>query len=106
MTSIPAKRFIAWIGILRSKFYNWRARYGKLNEHNALVPRAHWLEAWEKRAIISFYAEHMTDGYRRITFMMLDLDIVAVSPSSTYRVLSQAGLLKRRQQRQQSQIFG
>lgn len=95
MTSIPAKCFVAWIGISRSKFYNWRERYGKLNEHNALVPRDHWLEAWEKRAIISFYAEHMTDGYRRITFMMLDLDIVAVSPSSTYRVLSQAGLLKR-----------
>ncbi len=32
-----------------SKFYDWQARYGKVNEHNALVPRDHWLEAWEKR---------------------------------------------------------
>lgn len=30
-----------------------------------------------------------------MTFMMLDQDIVAVSPSSTYRVLKKAGLLKK-----------
>jgi hypothetical protein len=34
-----------------------------------------------------------SEGYRRLTFMMLDRDIVAVSPSSTYRVLKGAGLL-------------
>jgi putative transposase len=33
--------------------------------------------------------------YRRLTFMMLDQDIVAVSPSSVYLVLSQAGRLDR-----------
>ena len=33
------------------------------------------------------------EGYRRLTFMMLDADIVAVSPSSVWRVLGQAGLL-------------
>ena len=32
-------------------------------------------------------------GYRRLTFMMLDADIVAVSPTSVWRVLGQAGLL-------------
>ena len=95
MTSISAKRFIAWIGISRSKFFNWRERYGKVNEHNALVPRDHWIEPWERQAIIKYYADHMTDGYRRITFMMLDESIVAVSPSTAYRVLSHAGLLKR-----------
>lgn len=95
MTSIPAKHFIAWIGINASKFYNWRKRYGKVNEHNALVPRDHWIQPWERQAIIEYYADHMTDGYRRITFMMLDDNIVAVSPSTTYRVLSQARLLRR-----------
>ena len=32
-----------WIGIGTSKFYNWKLRYGKVNEHNAWVPRDHWL---------------------------------------------------------------
>ena len=36
------------------------------------------------------------EGYRRLTFMMLDDDIVAVSPSSTYRVHKAAGRLDRK----------
>jgi transposase InsO family protein len=35
------------------------------------------------------------EGYRRLTFMMLDADIVAVSPSSVWRVLGRAGLLSK-----------
>jgi putative transposase len=35
------------------------------------------------------------EGYRRLTFMMLDQDVVAVSPASVWRVLKQAGLLSR-----------
>jgi putative transposase len=33
------------------------------------------------------------EGYRRLTFMMLDADIVAVSPTSVWQVLSQAMLV-------------
>jgi putative transposase len=77
----------------RSKYYQWRDRYGKANEHNALIPRDHWLEQWEKDAIIDFHHQFPLEGYRRLTFMMLDRDIVAVSPSSTYRVLKGAALL-------------
>jgi hypothetical protein len=40
-----------------------------------------------------------SEGYRRMTFMMLDEDIVAVSPPSVYRVLSTAGLLDPRWRR-------
>ena len=36
---------------------------------------------------------HLLEGYRRLTFMMLDADQVACSPASTYRVLKAAGLL-------------
>jgi transposase InsO family protein len=35
------------------------------------------------------------EGYRRLTFMMLDADIVAVSPTSVWRVLGQTGLLSK-----------
>ena len=65
----------------RSKYYQWRDRYGKANEHNVLVPRDHWLEQWEKDAIVDFHDQFPLEGYRRLTFMMLDRDIVAVSPS-------------------------
>jgi transposase InsO family protein len=94
-TDLGAGRFIAWLGITASKYYDWRARYGKVNEHNGWVPRDHWLEPWEKEAIIAFHLANPLEGYRRLAFMMLDQDVVAVSPSSVWRVLGQAGLLTR-----------
>lgn len=72
----------------------WQSRYGKANEHNALVPRDHWLEPAERDAIIAFAREYPLEGYRRLTFMMLDRNIAAVSPATTYRVLKEAGLLQ------------
>src|SRR5215472_14628641 len=33
-TEIGAGRFIGWLDITASKFYDWRERYGKVNEHN------------------------------------------------------------------------
>ena len=94
-TEIPTGRFIRGLGIASSKFYDWTRRYGKVNEHNGWIPRDFWLQRWEKEAIIAFYRCHPTEGYRRLSFMMLDADLVAVSPSSTYRVLKAAGLLQR-----------
>lgn len=92
---IALHQFISWISITKSKFYSWIQRYGKANEHNAPIPRDFWLEDWEHQEIIRFYLDHPLEGYRRLTFMMLDQDIVAISPSSTYRVLKKAGLLKK-----------
>jgi putative transposase len=34
-------------------------------------------------------------GYRRLTYMMIDADVAAVSPASVWRVLGQAGRLRR-----------
>jgi hypothetical protein len=53
------------------------------------------LEEWEKQAIVGFHLKNPLEGYRRLTFMMLDADIVAVSPASVWRVLGQAGLLRK-----------
>ena len=94
-TGIGAGRFIEWLSIRASKFYDWRDRYGQVNEHNGWVPRDFWLEQWEKEAIVDFHLKNPLEGYRRLTFMMLDQDVVAVSPSSVWRVLGQAGLLSK-----------
>jgi putative transposase len=81
--------------VTASKFYDWRQRYGRVNEHNGWIPRDFWLAPWEKEAIISFHLKNRLEGYRRLTFMMLDAEVVAVSPASVWRVLQQAGLLSR-----------
>jgi len=94
-TELASGRLVRWIGIASSKYYDWKRRYGQVNEHNALVPRDHWLQAWEQRAIVAFHGEHPTEGYRRLTYMMMDADIVAASPATVYRVLAEAGCFER-----------
>jgi transposase InsO family protein len=86
---------VTWLAIARSKFYSWKERYGKVNEHNSWIPRDTWLLDDEKQAIIQFHYDHPLEGYRRLTYMMLDAGVVAVSATSVWRVLSEAGLLRR-----------
>jgi transposase InsO family protein len=92
-TEITVGRFLPWVGIGTSKFHDWKARFGKVNEHNSWVPRDHWLTDAEREGIRGFARQHPLEGYRRLTFMMLDADVVACSPASVYRVLRAAGLL-------------
>lgn len=94
-TEVKSTKMVKWVGITRSKFYNWQDRYGRVNEHNALIPRDFWLTEQEKQAIIDYYYANPLEGYRRLCYMMMDDDIVAVSPSSVYRVLNRNGLLNR-----------
>jgi hypothetical protein len=94
LTGIAAGRLLGWMGLSPRKFHRWRGRYGKANEHNSWIPRDHWIEEWERREIVKFARAYPLEGYRRLTFMMLDRDIVAVSPSTTYRVLKAAGLIR------------
>jgi len=95
LTELPLSWFLCWLEVGRGKYHEWVRRYGQENAHNGLIPKRFWLKEWEKQAVIAFYLEHQDDGYRRVSFMMLDTDIVAVSPSSTYRVLKNANLLRK-----------
>ncbi len=83
------------IDINSGKYYSWKGREGEPNFHNGKIPKQNWLLPWEKDAIVSYAKGHLDEGYRRLTYMMMDEDVVAVSPSSTYRVLKYYGLLNR-----------
>ncbi len=94
-THIPVTTVLGWLGLKKNKYYQWRQRLDVPNKHNGKIPRATWILPWEREAIIAYHKEHPQEGYRRLTYMMLDENVVAVSPSSTYRVLKGAGLLSR-----------
>ena len=75
--------FLLWLGLATSKWHSWKNRYGKANEHNAWIPRDNWLGDDEKQAIIAFQDRFPLEGYRRLTFMMLDQDVVAcINPAT------------------------
>ena len=93
-TGLAIERLLGWLDLSVGKFYDWGQRYGRTNQHNGRVPRDFWLQDTEKRAILDFQELYPLEGYRRLTYMMMDADVVAVSPSSVYRVLSEAGRLR------------
>jgi len=95
LCALPESFFIPRIGISPGRFVDWKKRYGMENRHNGSIPRDHWIDEWERNAIIEFYRTHEADGYRRCTYMMNDQDIAYVSPATTYRVLSLAGVLRK-----------
>ncbi|MCP4409802.1 MAG: IS3 family transposase [Gammaproteobacteria bacterium] len=94
-SSLTRQWLIRQLGIGRSRYYDWLTRTGMPNRHNGNIPRSHWILSEEREAIIRYCRDKVEDGYRRLTYMMLDEDIVAVSPATTYRVLKAANLLNR-----------
>lgn len=94
-SGLAIDRMLGWLGLSAGKYYDWRERYGKINRHNGRVPRDFWLQEREKQAILDYQAQYPLEGYRRLTYMMIDADVVAVSPSSVFRVLREAGRLRR-----------
>jgi transposase InsO family protein len=94
-TELDTRWVLKQLAIAPTQFYRWTARYGRVNTHNGQTPRDHWLTPAEREAILRYHAAHAPEGYRRMTFMMLDADVVAVSPATVYRVLKSAGVLDR-----------
>ncbi|MDR3666220.1 MAG: DDE-type integrase/transposase/recombinase [Ignavibacteriaceae bacterium] len=101
-SGIVVKKLLAIIGLAKTKFHRWLKRTGIANRHNGEIPRAHWLTPEEVEKVENFVSEHysfndffLRDGYRRITYKMIDLDVVAASPSSVYRILKRANLLNK-----------
>jgi transposase InsO family protein len=94
-TEIAKMTLVKWVGISTSKYYDWQECHGQIRLRGNATPRDFWLAPWEKEAIVEYYRRNPLDGYRRLTYRMMDEDVVAVSPSTTYRVLSWAGLLRR-----------
>jgi len=94
-TGLAIEQLLQGLELSAGKFYNWCQRQGQPNQHNDKVPRHFWLEDWERQAILEYQALYPEVGYRRLSYMMIDADVVAVSPSSVFRVLKQADRLSR-----------
>ncbi len=101
-TDITFKTLLRMINISTSNYYSWNLRQGLPNNHNGIIPKNNWTLDWERQAVISFALAHPGEGYRRLTYIMLDENIVALSPSAVYRILKRAGLLNKWNQTKKS----
>ena len=76
--------------IAPSTYYAWSQKRDGPHWQAIFASRKPLIE--EIAAVKSYALAHPTDGYRRITWMMIDEDIAALSESSVYRILRAAGL--------------
>lgn len=81
---------LGWLALSEARYYAWQKPRPAFQSR---VPKNHWLLPSEVEAIVAYRQAHLDDGYRPLTYRMLDEDIVAASPASVYRVLRNAGLL-------------
>lgn len=95
VTELPAWCVALRLAVHPQQFYRWVQRYSSANHHKGKLPWDHWLDDWERDAILAFHDAHPLEGYRRLSFMMLDARAVAVSPSTVHRALKKAGRLDR-----------
>mgnify|MGYP001591792691 CR=1 FL=1 len=94
-SEIQLKQLLKWGAISSGKYYNWKRRYGKINSHNGKIPRDFWIQTSEKNEVINYFKTHPNEGYRRLCYMMIDENVVCISPTSVYRILKSEGLLRK-----------
>ena len=94
-TGIGIRELAGFAGVPRSTWQEWQGRKGEETKHNGNLPKYHWLTPAEQEAIITYCRERLLQGYRRLTCLMIDENIVAASCSAVYTVLRRAGLNKR-----------
>lgn len=93
-TEIDKQTILSWLGIHPGKYYAWKKRIGIDNYHNGLLPKSHWILPEEYQTLLEYAKQCYAGGYRRFAYEMLDNDIVALSPSTVYRILKVEGLLR------------
>jgi transposase InsO family protein len=90
----PAYRTLKSRGVPPSVYYGWRRRESLEDRRN--VPcRTYEVLPQERVAICQFALQHPKIGYRKLTWMMIDSEVVCVGESTVYRVLDAADLLSR-----------
>ncbi|WP_051613903.1 helix-turn-helix domain-containing protein [Leptospirillum ferriphilum] len=88
----PIRKSLAVLDLPARTYHRWTSLSGKPPRPEGVVPKGHWILPGEREKIVAFKSRHPTVGGVRLAFMMLDQGVVAVSPSTVFRVLREAGM--------------
>jgi len=80
-----------------STYYRWRSQQarGNLADHYRGPVNIDAALESEVQAVVDYALKNTKEGYRRLSYMMIDDDVAYLSPSSVYRILSDKNLLNR-----------
>ena len=96
-TGWTRRRILHRLGLARSTYRAWVVRAGRaaLADRPPVAPALDAILPAEAAAVLDYALAHPKDGYRRLAWQMVDADVAYLSPSSVYRLLSDADLLYR-----------
>lgn len=96
-TGWTVRRILGRLGLARSTYGAWRGRAERdaLADQPTTAPGLEAILPEETAAVLSYALAHPKDGYRRLAWQMVDADVAYLSPSSVYRILTDADLLYR-----------
>jgi putative transposase len=103
-TGWTIRRILHHLGLSKARYRDWteRAALDALTDRPPIAPMRDGILADEKAAVIAYALAHPKDGYRRLTWQMIDANVAYLSESSVYRVLNDADLLYRWKRRTSS----
>jgi transposase InsO family protein len=96
-TGWTLRRILSHLGLTKARYREWmkRASRDALRDRPTRAPLLDGILEEERRAVCDYALAHPRDGYRRLAWQMIDEDVAYLSPSTVYRVLSEADLLSR-----------
>ena len=93
----PLDWILSELGLTSSVYYDWlgKQKIGRLADR-VVVPRSPLKVLPEEvKSAVEYAKTHPREGYRRLAWMMVDDDIVYLSPTAVYRILDRHDLLYR-----------
>jgi putative transposase len=93
----PARRTLEALGIGRGTYYRWLKQAAWTKEPRGAGRPLQLFEALaeEREVVLNFARQHPTIRHRELAWRMVDEDVAYLSPSTVYRILSEADLVCR-----------
>ncbi|MGQ0646160.1 MAG: IS3 family transposase [Gemmatimonadaceae bacterium] len=96
-TGWSVRRILSHLGLTKARYREWLKREARdaLTDRPPVAWNRDGILERERDAVQAYARAHPRDGYRRLTWQMLDADVACLSESSVYRILREADLLFR-----------
>ena len=82
-TEIKVSELVAFAGVSKSTWHEWRMRKGIETRHNHETPKLNWYTPEERTAVVKYVLTHKNFlyGYRYLAWQMVDENVAFVRPA-------------------------
>ena len=94
-TEIKVSDLVAFAGVSKSTWHEWRTRKGIETRHNHETPKLNWYTPEERTAVVKYVLTHkdFLYGYRYLAWQMIDENVAFVRPASVYNIMKEYDLV-------------